>query len=292
MITLSVNSVLFAAFDYATACRYVALAGFEGVEISVIQGQHDHVGLTDGWRAKAAEMRAIAADHGLAITSLELGEDPELLPVALEAAKELGASVVAAGGGGGEAGNADDLQRAIDSAAAAAELGAKVIKHDPNVSKLSIVGLGMATQTGVADRMFRALAEADVNIQAITTSQIKVSVLVTQEKAIEALQAVHREFELEKSPRARVTYSDTISAAKRTDAIAVVDRLQHMEDLTIEDVVLNESQARVTMALVPDQPGIAARIFEGIAAEDLLVDMIVQSVGLDDYANVLSLIHI
>ena len=125
MITLSVNSVLFATFDYATACRYVALAGFDGVEISVIQGQHDHVGLTGGWRARAAEMRAIAADCGLAITSLELGEDPELLPVALEAAKELGASVVAAGGGGGQTGNADDLQRAIDSAAAAAELGAQ-----------------------------------------------------------------------------------------------------------------------------------------------------------------------
>lgn len=125
MITLSVNSVLFAAFDYATACRYVALAGFDGIELSVIQSQHDHVGLTRDWRANAAEMRAIAADHGLAITSFELGEDPELLPVALEAAKELGASVVAAGGGGGISGNVDDLQRAIDSAAAAAELGAQ-----------------------------------------------------------------------------------------------------------------------------------------------------------------------
>ena len=180
-----------------------------------------------------------------------------------------------------------DLSKALKAVEkAAAELGAEGITHDANVSKISIVGLGMATQTGVADRMFRALAEADVNIQAITTSQIKVSVLVTQEKAIEALRAVHREFELEKSPRARVTYSDTLTAAQRTDAIAVVDRLQHMEDLTIEDVVLDESQARVTMALVPDQPGIAARIFEGIAAEDLLVDMIVQSVGLDGYANV------
>jgi aspartate kinase len=180
-----------------------------------------------------------------------------------------------------------DLSKALRAVEkAAAELGAKGITHDANVSKVSIVGLGMATQTGVADRMFRALAEAAVNIQAITTSQIKVSVLVTQEKAIEALQAVHREFELEKSPRARVTYSDTMTAAKRTDAIAVVDRLQHMEDLTIEDVALDESQARLTMALVPDQPGIAARIFEGIAAEDLLVDMIVQSVGLDGYANV------
>lgn len=122
MVTLSVNSVLFAAFDYITACRYVALAGFDGIELSVIQSQRDHVGLTGDWRAAAAEMRAIATDHGLAITSFELGEDPGLLPVALEAARELGATVVAAGGGGGEAGNTDDLQRTIDSAAAAAEM--------------------------------------------------------------------------------------------------------------------------------------------------------------------------
>ena len=123
MVTLSVNSVLFAAFDYATTCRYAALAGFDGIELSVIQSQRDHVGLTGNWRDAAGEMCTVAADHGLAITSLELGEDPDLLPVALEAARELGASVVAAGGGGGESGNADDLQRAIDSAAAAAELG-------------------------------------------------------------------------------------------------------------------------------------------------------------------------
>ena len=98
--------------------------------------------------------------------------------------------------------------------------------------------------------------------------------------------AVHREFELEKPARARVTYSDLATAEKRTDASTVVDRLQHMEDLTIEGVVLDQSQARVTMALVADQPGIAARIFEAVAAEDVLVDMIVQSMGIDGYANV------
>ena len=180
-----------------------------------------------------------------------------------------------------------DLREALQAVEkAAAELGAQGITHDANVSKVSIVGLGMATQTGVADRMFRALADTDVNIEAITTSQIKVSVLVEQEKAMDALLAVHREFELEKPARARGTYSDLATAEKRTDASTVVDRLQHMEELTIEGVVLDQSQARVTMALVPDQPGIVARIFEAVAAEDVLVDMIVQSMGTDGYANV------
>ena len=125
MIALSVNSVLFAAFDLPTACRYISLAGFDGIEISVIQTQRDHIGLTGEWRSRVGEIRGLANDHGLRITSLELGDDPELLPVALEAASELGASVVAAGGGGGTTGNDADLQRAIDSAGAAAELGAR-----------------------------------------------------------------------------------------------------------------------------------------------------------------------
>ena len=61
---------------------------------------------------------------------------------------------------------------------AAAELGAEGVAHDDDVAKVSVVGLGMATQTGVADRMFRALADAGVNIETITTSEIKISVLV------------------------------------------------------------------------------------------------------------------
>src|SRR5690349_1073377 len=82
---------------------------------------------------------------------------------------------------------------------AARELGGEVT-HDANLSKVSVVGLGMATQTGVADRMFRALADARVNIQAISTSQIKISCLVARTQGIEALRAVHDEFELEKLP--------------------------------------------------------------------------------------------
>ena len=73
--------------------------------------------------------------------------------------------------------------------------------HDASVSKVSIVGLGMATQTGVADRMFRALADEGINIQAITTSEIKISVLVKREQALAALRAVHGEFELDQPPQ-------------------------------------------------------------------------------------------
>lgn len=181
----------------------------------------------------------------------------------------------------------DDLPRALAALdEAAQELGAEGVTHDANVAKVSIVGLGMATQTGVADRMFRALADDGINIEAITTSEIKVSALVARDKGLAALRAVHAEFELDRPPRGRVAFGDSARHMPKVDAIDVVQRLQHMEDLTIEGVSLNESQARVTLSQVPDRPGIAASIFEAIASENILVDMIVQSTGSDDMASV------
>ena len=61
------------------------------------------------------------------------------------------------------------------------------------------------------------------------------------------------------------------------DAADVLNRLQHMEELTIDDILLDESQARVTISGVPDHPGVAARVFEEVSAGGVFVDMIVQS---------------
>lgn len=181
----------------------------------------------------------------------------------------------------------DDLPRALSAVKKAAEeLAAETVLHDASVAKVSIVGLGMATQTGVADRMFRALADEDINIEAITTSEIKVSVLVSREKALAALRAVHNEFELHRPPRDRRAFGEIASAAAKASPVDIVARLQRMEDLTIESVSLDESQAQMTLFDVPDRPGISATIFEAIAAENILVDMIVQSIGRDDLADV------
>ncbi len=65
---------------------------------------------------------------------------------------------------------------------------------EENISKLSIVGAGMATNAGVASRMFEALSEADVNIQMISTSEIKISVLINIDDSERALNAVHNAF--------------------------------------------------------------------------------------------------
>jgi aspartate kinase len=180
-----------------------------------------------------------------------------------------------------------DLTKALAAVEqAAAQLGAEGVTHDANVAKVSIVGLGMATQTGVADRMFRALAEDRINIEAITTSDIKVSALVKRDQAVAALRAVHTEFELDRPPRGRVAFGDQHAAGGHADAVDIVSRLQRMEDLTIESISLDQTQAQVTLFNVPDQPGIAASIFEAVAAENILVDMIVQSTGRDGLADV------
>ncbi|RIK78813.1 MAG: aspartate kinase [Planctomycetota bacterium] len=178
-----------------------------------------------------------------------------------------------------------DLQQTLKTVGEAAdELGGEVT-HDANLSKVSVVGLGMATQTGVADRMFRALADAKVNIHAITTSQIKISCLVPRSVGAEALRAVHDEFELEKEPGSRASFGNGGRAAERPSPVDVVSRLQRMEDLTIDDIRLDQTQGRVTISQLPDRPGIAAEIFEAVAAENLLVDMIVQGAGRDGVAT-------
>jgi aspartate kinase len=178
-----------------------------------------------------------------------------------------------------------DLAPALKAAQEAAkELGGEV-SHEAELSKVSVVGLGMATQTGVADRMFRALAEANVNIKAITTSQIKISCLVERSHGGEALRAIHDEFELEKPPHSRSAFGDGGRKVEQASAVDIVSRLQRMEELTIDDIKLDQTQGRVTVSQLPDRPGVAAALFEAVAADSLLVDMIVQGAGRDGMAN-------
>lgn len=176
---------------------------------------------------------------------------------------------------------------------AVAELGAEGFTSDENVSKASVVGLGMASQTGVAQRMFRSLADAGINIQMITTSEIKISVLVDREQGPAALRTVHQAFELQKPPANAVTEVSTASQSAHAiaspdaaaDVVARLQNVQGMEDLTIDDIQLDDSQARLTISGVPDAPGIAAQVFEQIARDGIFVDMIVQSFGRNGKAN-------
>jgi aspartate kinase len=80
------------------------------------------------------------------------------------------------------------------------ELGGKTAPiYRSDLAKVSVVGVGMKTHTGVAARMFKALADAKINIQNITTSEIKISCIISKDDGPKALQIVHDAFELEKA---------------------------------------------------------------------------------------------
>ena len=165
-------------------------------------------------------------------------------------------------------------------------LGDLNVTDDDQVAKVSVVGLGMAHQTGVAHRMFQALAAEQINIQMITTSEIKISTLVCREDALPALRAVHRAFELEKELDATKDANSNDSGhedkverreVSRGTALDVLESLQGMEELTINDVTLDKEQGSVSMLGFPDAPGMAEQLFQATGEGGINVDMIVQS---------------
>lgn len=174
----------------------------------------------------------------------------------------------------------DELAKALDAVQEAKEVvGATGITSDDRVTKISVVGLGMATQTGVAQKMFRSLASEGINIQMITTSEIKISVLVDRQQSLPALRAVHQGFELARKPDQVTPWQPRSSRPTETSIQDVVQRLHFvdMEQLTLSDISLTGDQASVTLIGVPDQPGLAADVFDAVAHAGVFVDMIVQS---------------
>src|SRR5690606_31841239 len=78
-------------------------------------------------------------------------------------------------------------------------MGAGNIVGDTKVSKVSVVGVGMRSHVGIASQMFRTLSEEGINIQMISTSEIKISVLIDEKYMELAVRALHKTFDLEKS---------------------------------------------------------------------------------------------
>jgi aspartate kinase len=80
----------------------------------------------------------------------------------------------------------------------AAKLGAREVKTDAKIAKVSLVGVGMRSHAGVASKMFKALAQDNINIQMITTSEIKISVIVDEKYMELAVRSLHSAFELDR----------------------------------------------------------------------------------------------
>ena len=93
----------------------------------------------------------------------------------------------------------DDLRRVLRAARrVAAEVKAGRVTHDDGIAKISIVGLGMRSHSGIAAKMFQTLAKEAINIEMISTSEIKISCIIRKDQAARAVRALHDAFELGK----------------------------------------------------------------------------------------------
>jgi aspartate kinase len=95
----------------------------------------------------------------------------------------------------------NDMNKAVSVLEAVAkDIGAREVRSDDKVAKVSIVGVGMRSHAGVASRMFTALAEDRINIQMITTSEIKISVIIDERYLELAVRSLHTAFGLDAEP--------------------------------------------------------------------------------------------
>jgi aspartate kinase len=98
-----------------------------------------------------------------------------------------------------EHGDLADIKPVVDRLVTELGPGTRAIYHG-GLAKVSAVGVGMRVHTGVAQRMFKALADGKINIQNITTSEIKISCIISMEEGPRALQIIHDTFDLGREP--------------------------------------------------------------------------------------------
>ncbi len=131
---------------------------------------------------------------------------------------------------------------------------------EKNIAKIAIAGAGMIGRPGIAAKMFSSLAEAGVNIQMISTSEIKVSCIVEQDQCEKAIAALCKTFEIASS-------NLSLKQNPSNDSVLV----------PVRGVALDKNQAQIAILYIPDVPGMAAKIFTILAQESISVDMIIQS---------------
>ena len=120
---LGANSVLFGGFDMATAFRCIKIAGYDGIEISAIDGMSEHLVLSR-WQECAPEVKRLAKEYDLELLAMEQpDQDPDKMESAMQAAVEAGIPLINCGPGG-ESDNDDSLAECIDSLGRLAERAA------------------------------------------------------------------------------------------------------------------------------------------------------------------------
>ncbi|MBW4430574.1 MAG: aspartate kinase [Pelatocladus maniniholoensis HA4357-MV3] len=130
-----------------------------------------------------------------------------------------------------------------------------------NIAKVSIAGAGMIGRPGVAAKMFATLAAASVNIQMISTSEIKVSCVISAQECDRAVAALKEAFELD-TP---------------TPPTPPIPLTPPIPPTPVRGVALDINQARLAIRQVQDRPGTAGKLFGLLADHNISVDMIIQS---------------
>lgn len=138
------------------------------------------------------------------------------------------------------------------------ENGSTDILVEKKIAKIAIAGAGMIGRPGIAAKMFQSLASARVNIQMISTSEVKVSCIVAQDECDRAINALCEAFDIDTS---------NISHHEKQDSNLV----------PVRGVALDQNQAQLGILFVPDVPGMAAKVFTVLSEENISVDMIIQS---------------
>jgi aspartate kinase len=172
-------------------------------------------------------------------------------------------------------GNSNDIaftvvKDVLSKAEAVTEAIAPVLRSSPhnshevevmvetNVAKIAIAGAGMIGRPGIAAKMFQTLAEAKINIEMISTSEVKVSCVIAQEDGDRAIEVLCKAFDVELSP---------VSVPSKAVAISP----------PVRGVALDMKQSQVAILRVQDKPGMAASIFNVLAQKNISVDTIIQS---------------
>lgn len=137
---------------------------------------------------------------------------------------------------------------------------------ESNIAKIAIAGAGMIGHPGIAAQMFTTLANAGINIQMISTSEVKVSCVIDASDCNRAIAVLCDQFNIKSSP-ARLPISENVETMHTTS----------LHSNPVRGVALDQNQARLAIRYVPDRPGMAARIFSILAQQTISVDMIIQS---------------
>jgi aspartate kinase len=211
--------------------RAVELGWVNGVVIEVLSSFEDAPGTVikeDPLVEQRNKVRGLAHDRNVAkVTLVEVPDRPGVAAHVFEPLAEAGINVdmiVQNVGHGG----ATDLSFTVPQVELATtkrilepiarELGFREMTTDSSVAKVSIVGAGIQNAPGYAARMFHALAEAGVNIEMISTSEIRITTIIAEDSLETAVQALHRAFELERPESAAL---EAASSSSLTGTAAV-----------------------------------------------------------------------